>query len=143
MIKIMAGGKKNTGWVLEVCSEYEKRLRKPFEISWEFLEEDKLLRRLADWPFTGREFVICCDERGKNISSDEYSDMLSRAFMNGKDVVILIGGAFGFNDFIREKADFVWSFSKLVFPHQIARVLVTEQVYRASEIQKGSSYHHE
>ena len=143
MVKIIAGGKKNAGWVLEVCSEYEKRLRKPFEISWEFLEEEKLLRRLADWPFSGREFVICCDERGKNISSDEYSLLLSRAFLDGKDVVILIGGAFGFNDFIREKADFVWSFSKLVFPHQIARVLATEQVYRANEIQKGSSYHHE
>ena len=143
MIKIIAGGKKNAGWVLEVCSEYEKRLRKPYEISWEFVEEEKLLRRLADWPFTGRDFVICCDERGKNISSDEYSLLISRAFLDGKDVVILIGGAYGFNDFIREKADFVWSFSKLVFPHQIARVLVAEQIYRASEIQKGSSYHHE
>lgn len=143
MIKIIAGGKKNAGWVLEVCSEYEKRLRKPYEISWEFVEEEKLLRRLADWPFSGREFVICCDERGKNISSDEYSLLISRAFLDGKDVVILIGGAYGFNDFIREKADFVWSFSKLVFPHQIARVLVAEQIYRASEIQKGSSYHHE
>ena len=143
MIKIIAGGKKNLSWVSEACVEYEKRLRKPYEISWEFVEEEKLLRRLADWPFTGREFVICCDERGKNISSDEYSLLISRAFLDSKDVVILIGGAYGFNDFIREKADFVWSFSKLVFPHQIARVLVAEQIYRASEIQKGSSYHHE
>ena len=142
MIKIIAGGKKNAGWVLEVCEEYEKRLRKPYEIAWEFLEEEKLLKKLENWPFSGREFVICCDERGKNISSDEYSTILERAFLDGKEVVILIGGAFGFNEFVREKADFVWSFSKLVFPHQIARVLVTEQVYRAQEIVKGSGYHH-
>ena len=143
MIKIIAGGKKNLSWVSEACSEYEKRLRKPYEIDWEFVEEEKLMRRLENWPFSGREFVICCDERGKNISSDEYSLLISRAFLDSKDVVILIGGAYGFNDFVREKADFVWSFSKLVFPHQIARVLVAEQIYRASEIQKGSNYHHE
>ncbi len=143
MIRIMAGGKKNLNWVAEACGEYEKRLRKPYEISWEFIEEKKLARKLADWPFTGREFVIVCDERGKNISSSEYSEMLVEAFSAGRDAVILIGGAYGFNDPVREKADFVWSFSKLVFPHQIARVMVTEQIYRASQIAVGGPYHHE
>ena len=143
MIRIIAGGKKNVGWAAEACSEYEKRLRKPYEISWHFLEEEKLSRYLADWPFTGREFVICCDERGKNISSHEYSSLLSKAFMDGRDVVILIGGAYGFSDEVREKANFVWSFSKLVFPHMIARVMVAEQIYRASQIAAGGPYHHE
>jgi 23S rRNA (pseudouridine1915-N3)-methyltransferase len=142
MIRIIAGGKKHLNWVEEACSEYEKRLRKPYEISWEFVNEEKLLKRLENWPFSGREFVICCDERGKNISSDEYSLLLSRAFLDGKDVVILIGGAYGFDNTVRAQADFVWSFSKLVFPHQIARLIVTEQIYRASEIQKSSKYHH-
>ena len=56
--------------------------------------------------------------------------------------MILIGGAFGFSDEVREKADFVWSFSELVFPHMLARTIVAEQTYRAQEIQKGSHYHH-
>ena len=143
MIRIIAGGKKNTEWVQEAVSEYEKRLRKPFDLKYEFMEEDKLNKRLTDWPFSGREFVICCDERGKNISSDEYSSMLERAFLDSRDVVILIGGAYGFDDAVRTKSDFVWSFSKLVFPHMIARLIVVEQVYRAQEIARGGKYHHE
>ncbi|MBQ3464778.1 23S rRNA (pseudouridine(1915)-N(3))-methyltransferase RlmH [Candidatus Saccharibacteria bacterium] len=143
MIRIICGGKKNAGWVLEAISEYEKRLRKPFLVTWEFLEEEKFLKKLEEWPFSSSEFVICCDERGKNISSGEYSSMLSQAFLASRDVVILIGGAYGFSDFVRERADFVWGFSKLVFPHMIARLIVSEQTYRAQEIFNGGKYHHE
>ena len=143
MIKIIAGGKKNADWVLEATSEYEKRMKKPFAFEWSFMDEEKLDKYLADWPFSGREFVICCDERGKNISSPEFSEMLSKAFSNSRDVVILIGGAYGFSEKVREKSDFVWSFSKLVFPHRIARVMVAEQIYRASQIAIGGPYHHE
>ena len=143
MIRVIAGGKKSLAWCEEACEEYIKRLRKPFDLRFEFIEEEKLLKKLADWPFSGREFVICCDERGKNISSDEYSSMLERAFLDSRDVVILIGGAYGFDDAVRTKSDFVWSFSKLVFPHMIARLIVVEQVYRAQEIARGGKYHHE
>lgn len=143
MIRIIAGGKKNAAWVLETCAEYEKRLRKPYEISWEFVEEEKLNKRLEEWPFSGRDYVICCDERGENISSDEYSRLLEKAFVDGREVVILIGGAYGFPDYVREKADFVWSFSRLVFPHMLARVIAVEQIYRASQIAIGGKYHHE
>ena len=142
MIKIIAGGKKNAGWVAEACAEYEKRLRKPFDVTWQFMEEEKFLRYLNDWPFKG-SFVICCDERGKNISSPEFSDLVGKAFVDGKDVIILIGGAYGFDDLVREKADFVWSFSKLVFPHGLFRAMVVEQIYRASQIAEGRPYHHE
>lgn len=143
MIKIIAGGKKNAEWGALACSEYEKRLRKPYEISWQFMEEEKLSRFLAEWPFTGSDFVICCDERGENISSREYSQMLEKAFLNSRNVVILIGGAYGFSEEVRKKSDFIWSFSKLVFPHALARVIVAEQTYRAQEISHGGKYHHE
>ncbi len=143
MIQIIAGGKKNTEWVAEAVAEYEKRLRKPFEVAWRFMSEEKLGEFLDGWPFrAGEEFVICCDESRKNISSDEYSLCLEKAFLDGKDVVILIGGAYGFSDLVREKADLVWSFSKLVFPHQLCRVMVIEQIYRAQEIARGGKYHH-
>ena len=144
MIKIIAGGKKSVGWCVEACSEYEKRLRKPFDVTWEFMDEEKLARKLLDWPFQrGRDFVICCDERGDNISSREFSSKLEKAFVGGYDVIILIGGAYGFAPEVREKADFVWSFSKLVFPHMIARLIVMEQIYRAQDIFQGGKYHHE
>lgn len=142
MIKIIAGGKKHLPWALEAISEYEKRLTKPYNLEWEFIDEEKLLKKLENWPFSGRDFVIICDERGQNISSEAYSDLLEKAFYDAKNVIILVGGAFGFSDEIREKADFVWSFSKLVFPHMLARAIVAEQTYRAQEIKKGSHYHH-
>lgn len=142
MIRIIAGGKKHLSWAEEAISEYEKRLQKPYDLKWEFIEEEKLIKKLETWPFSGNDFVIICDERGKNISSEEYSALLQNAFINSKNVTILIGGAYGFPEEIRRKADFLWSFSKLVFPHQIARLLVTEQTYRAQEIAKGGHYHH-
>lgn len=143
MIRIIAGGKKNVSWCTVACAEYEKRIHKPYNISWQFMDEDKLSKFLKNWPFTGREFVICCDERGNNISSPEYSSLLQKAFADGREVVILIGGAYGFSPEVREKANFVWSFSKLVFPHMIARLMVVEQIYRASQIAIGGPYHHE
>ncbi len=143
MIRIICGGKKNTGWCSVACAEYEKRLRKPYEILWQFMEEEKMERFLEKWPFTRREYVICCDERGENISSDEFSKRLEQAFSGSRDVIVLIGGAYGFAPEVREKADFVWGFSKLVFPHMIARLIACEQIYRASQIATGGPYHHE
>ena len=143
MIRIIAGGKKNAAWVAEACSEYEKRLRKPFEIVWNFMPEEKLDKYLAEWPFTRQDYVICCDERGENISSPEFAGKLEKAFAAGRNIVLLIGGAYGFTDEVRNNADFVWSFSKLVYPHGIARLIVTEQIYRSSQILSGGPYHHE
>lgn len=143
MIKIIAGGKKHLDWVKEAIFEYEKRLRRPYDLTWNFVSEEKLERYLADWPFTNKEFVIVCDERGANLSSPEFSEKVSSAFASGKEVVILIGGAYGFSDIAREKADLVWSFSRLVFPHQLCRVMAAEQIYRASQIANGGPYHHE
>jgi 23S rRNA (pseudouridine1915-N3)-methyltransferase len=143
MIRIIAGGRKNAGWVAEACAEYEKRLHRPYDIEWIYRPEEKLAKYLEKWPFDGREYVICCDERGQNISSPEYANVLERAFGAGKDILILIGGAYGFSPEVRDRADFVWSFSRLVYPHGIARVVCVEQIYRASQILAGGPYHHE
>ena len=143
MIKIIAGGKKSAGWVLEAQQEYEKRLKKPFDIKWEIYEEEKLAKKLANWEFKSQELVILADERGANISSVELSEKLVKAFNASREVVVIIGGAFGVNEEVREKADFVWSFSRLVFPHMLMRVMMVEQIYRAQEIAHGGKYHHE
>ena len=143
MIKIIAGGKKSAGWVLEAQQEYEKRLKKPFDVRWEIYEEEKLAKKLANWEFKSQELVILADERGANISSVELSEKLVRAFNASREVVVIIGGAFGVSEEVREKADFIWSFSRLVFPHMLMRVMMVEQIYRAQEIAHGGKYHHE
>ncbi|MDO4967546.1 MAG: 23S rRNA (pseudouridine(1915)-N(3))-methyltransferase RlmH [Candidatus Saccharibacteria bacterium] len=143
MIKIIAGGKKSSGWVLDAVNEYEKRLKKPFNISWEILDEDKIEKRLEKWDFKPNQVIILADERGKNISSPELSDKLTKIFNSSSEAVIIIGGAFGVSEEVRNKADFIWSFSRLVFPHMLMRIMMVEQIYRAQEISVGGKYHHE
>ena len=143
MIRIIAGGKKHLDWVKEAVFEYEKRLKKPFNVTWELVEEEKLNLSLAKWPFSSQQYVILLDERGKNLSSPELSEILSQQFVNSKEVVIIIGGAFGVSEEVRQRSNLVWSFSRLVFPHQLVRVMLVEQIYRAQEISCGGKYHHE
>ena len=142
MIKIIAGGKKHVSWVEEACADYEKRLRQPFKIEWQIVDEDKLEQIVAEWDFGPDTVVIVADERGKNISSPELADKLNKIFTSSCEAVIIIGGAGGMSDEARERADFVWSFSNLVFPHMLARVMTVEQIYRAQEISNNSNYHH-
>ncbi|MDO4979198.1 MAG: 23S rRNA (pseudouridine(1915)-N(3))-methyltransferase RlmH [Candidatus Saccharibacteria bacterium] len=142
MIRILSGGKKHDPWVAEAVKEYEKRLKKPFDVTWEFFDDEKLAKYLDEWRFKPTEYVIITDERGKNISSPEFSKKLEDVFNSSRSVAIVIGGAYGVPKEARNKADFVWSFSNLVFPHQLMRAMLIEQIYRAGEISKGSNYHH-
>ena len=140
MIRIIAGGRKNVGWLIEACSEYEKRLRKPFDMEWQFVEEERLEEAVLRCD--NRDVVILLDERGQMWDSPALSKKLAEGLEAGKRVVLVIGGAYGFSENMRQKYP-LWSLSKMVFPHQICRLLVTEQIYRAQEIYAGRPYHHE
>ena len=150
-IRIVAVGKKHESWVTDGISRYEKRLRKPFDISWQLLphssregntarteESDRLLAKL-----NSGEFVVLLDERGKLLDSPALAAGLQRAIDAGRRITCLIGGAYGVDDRVRDCADLVWSLSPLVFPHQLVRLIVTEQLYRAQQILAGGAYHHE
>ena len=150
-MKIIAIGKKHEKWVLNGIELFEKRLKKPFNLSWDILPHSNFAEEKAREEETVRilakikpsDFVILLDERGKNISSPELSKILMNGFVNPQNFVIVIGGAFGVADELRQRANFVWSLSKLVFPHQIVRLILVEQIYRAQEISSGGKYHHE
>ena len=150
-MRIIAIGKKHEKWVLNGIELFEKRLKKPFNLSWDILPHSNFTEEKARKEETQRilakikpsDFVILLDERGKNISSPELAKMLSNGFVNSQNFVIVIGGAFGVSEELRQRANFVWSLSKLVFPHQIVRLILVEQIYRAQEISSGGKYHHE
>lgn len=142
MIRVYAGGKKSKNWILEGQNEYEKRLKKPFDTQFLYAEDQKIADLGRNWPFKASQYTILLDERGENISSPELSQRLEQAFLDGKEVVFIIGGPYGVAPEVREKADFVWSFSKLVFPHELMRIMLSEQIYRAQEISRGGKYHH-
>ena len=83
------------------------------------------------------------DERGKILSSPELSEKMADAFGSAKNIVFVVGGAFGhFSPEMQARADLILSFSKMVFPHQICRLILAEQIYRAQEIYLGHPYHH-
>lgn len=101
--------------------------------------ESELLLRSLD-PV---DFMVLLDERGKMLSSPELAGIIEQRAVNGaKKIHFVIGGAFGVNDAVRNRADLVWQLSRLVFPHQLVRLILVEQVYRACTIIRGEKYHH-
>ncbi|MBO1900365.1 23S rRNA (pseudouridine(1915)-N(3))-methyltransferase RlmH [Leucobacter weissii] len=149
-IRILAVGKKHESWVAEGIDRYERRLRKPFDAAWSLLphssregdaaraeESERILGRLDRGAF-----AVLLDERGRNVDSPGLARALREPLDAGRTVALVIGGAYGVDDRVRDRADFVWSLSKLVFPHQLVRLILAEQLYRAQEIHAGRPYHH-
>ena len=149
-VRILAVGKKHESWVLEGIGRYERRLKKPFDTEWILLphssyegdrareeESERLLSRIKS-----DDIVILLDERGKNLSSPELASLLLEPLESSRQVVIIIGGAYGVDSSIHNRATTIWSLSRLVFPHQLVRLLLVEQLYRAQEISRGGAYHH-
>ncbi|RYD93135.1 MAG: 23S rRNA (pseudouridine(1915)-N(3))-methyltransferase RlmH [Sphingobacteriales bacterium] len=102
------------------------------------LEEEMILKKLQP-----QHYLVLLDERGKMHSSVQWSREFQELMNRGtKTLVILIGGAFGVSAAVKQQAKQVWSLSALVFPHQLVRLIVAEQVYRAFSILNNSPYHH-
>lgn len=149
-IKIIAVGKKHELWVDDGIGRYETRLKRPFNVEWVLLphsareglqaredESERLLSRLSD-----DDFIVLLDERGKLFDSPGLSRMLLEPLERSRSVVILIGGAYGVDASVHQRANVIWSLSPLVFPHQLVRLILAEQLYRAQEIAAGHPYHH-
>ncbi len=149
-ITVLAIGRKHERWAVDGIERYTKRLRKPYDLSWKLLPHssregeaarDEESARILD-AIKAPEHVILLDERGKNISSPALASHLQSLFDAGRPVTAVIGGAYGVNAEMHARADFTWSLSQLVFPHQLVRLVLAEQVYRAQEISAGRPYHH-
>lgn len=86
-----------------------------------------------------RGWVVVLDERGKNITSVELAEKISSC---DRKIVMVIGGAFGFTDAVRQRADYLLALSKFTVTHEMARLILIEQLYRACTITAGKKYHH-
>jgi 23S rRNA (pseudouridine1915-N3)-methyltransferase len=150
-IRILAIGKKHEAWVDEGIIRYEKRLKQPFGVEWVLLphsaregdaarEEES--RRILDRIKKDDE-VILLDEKGALFDSPGLSKLLLEPLERSKQIVVIIGGAYGVDETVHARADTIWSLSPLVFPHQLVRLILAEQIYRSQEIAAGRSYHHE
>ena len=87
--------------------------------------------------------VILLDERGREFRSLDFARYLEEKLQRGRDVVFVIGGAYGFSEAVYARSDGKVSLSKMTFSHQMVRTLFAEQLYRAFTIIKGEPYHHE
>lgn len=139
-------GKKHDVELAGAIAEYEKRLRAHCDFSWQLVpgsgkdaEAEAILKQLKE-----DDAVILLDERGKLWDNARLSQALEYLQnQSTKRLVIIVGGAYGISDDIVRRSDYVLSLSALVFPHQIVRLLVVEQLYRSYSILSGSNYHHD
>jgi 23S rRNA (pseudouridine1915-N3)-methyltransferase len=151
MIRILAVGKKHEAWVAEGIARYEQRLRKPFEVEWGYIphsSRDGEAAKMEDSRailarISTEEYVILLDERGTELTSLQMSAKLAFCLEQRGRLTFIIGGAYGVDAALRNRADAIWSLSKLVFPHQLVRLILAEQLYRGQEIWAGRGYHHE
>jgi 23S rRNA (pseudouridine1915-N3)-methyltransferase len=89
------------------------------------------------------DFLVLLDERGQTFNSPGIAQLIQqRANESSKRLVFLIGGAFGVDEPVFKRANTVWSLSKLVFPHMLVRLILSEQIYRACSILRNEKYHH-
>lgn len=100
-------------------------------------EETNLLKLLKP-----SDIVLLFDENGKSYSSPEFAQYLQKKFLSGKNIYLVSGGPYGFSDGIYKRADGLISLSSMTFTHQMVRVIIAEQLYRAFTILKNEKYHH-
>ena len=153
---LLSIGKINTNWIKEGVREYESRIKKylkftsieipdlknsktlPLEKIKE--EEGKLILNNISMS----DLMIVLDEKGKEFTSKEFSFWIEKQLSTGKKkIIFVIGGPYGFSETIYKRADYKIALSKLTFTHEMAKLFLTEQIYRSMTILKGEPYHHE
>ncbi len=148
-------GKPHEAYIQQGVDDFTGRINKYFTAGWHIIPPPKNAAVLKDAELKKQEakavlqllqkddVLILLDERGKQFSSPELANLLQQqANESVKRIIFLIGGAFGVDEEIKQRANIMWSLSKLVFPHMLVRLILAEQVYRACTILRNEKYHH-
>lgn len=143
-LRLVSIGRDRSGLFEPAVQEYAGRLKKQHDVELVELKEQasrekegaEILKKCGP-----RDVLVCLDERGRNLSSPELAALLGKWRDEGRDAVFAIGGDEGHDETVRTRASVVWSLSRAVMPHRLARVVVIEQIYRAFTILRGEPYH--
>ncbi len=148
-------GGKHDSYVLEGIEQFTGRISRYYPCEWKIIAPPKQAAFMEEQSLRDAEskvlldtldpvdYLILLDERGKMLDSPGLAALIEERAVNGaRKIHFVIGGAYGVNDELRKRADLVWQLSKLVFPHQLVRLILAEQVYRACSIIRGEKYHH-
>ena len=153
---LLTVGKTDKDWVKQGIDIYASRMKHYFPFSIVEIPELKNVSSLSQDQIKTKEGelilknvkptddMILLDERGREFSSMEFAKALQdKISYTGKDIVFVIGGAYGFSDAVRQRSNSKISLSRMTFSHQMVRAIFVEQLYRAFTIMKGEPYHHE
>lgn len=150
MIKIICVGKVKEKYLRDAIEEYEKRLSKYTKlkiievsdidnpsIDIVLLKEKELIEKYIE----DKDYVITMEIEGNIISSEEFAKKIDSIFNTNSNITFIIGGSYGLHQDIKNRSNYKLSFSKMTFPHQLFRVNLLEQIYRAFKINNNESYH--
>lgn len=153
-ITLLVVGKTSTGYLVQGIEEYAKRVQRyvPFDIRvipdvkrnqgpdrQKELEGEAMLSTI-----TGADYVTLLDERGPQLTSREFAIDIDRKMSNlPSRWILVVGGPYGFSQAMYDRANSMLSLSKMTFPHEMVRLFVVEQLYRAMTILRGEPYHHD
>ena len=155
-IKLLAIGKTDDKNLSALIQTYQNRLQHYIKFEFEIIPDLKNAKNLSEAQQKEKEGelllnklqptdqVLLLDDKGKDFTSMEFSKFLQKKMNSGiKTLLLIIGGPYGFSEAVYKKAQGKVSFSKMTFSHQMIRVFVVEQIYRAFTILKNEPYHHE
>lgn len=154
-INFWSVGKAHETYVAQGIEIFTKRISHYYPVEWKLISSAKnasgfagidLKRTEADNVLNlldTKDALIVLDEKGKQFTSEQLAELIQlTANTSTKKLIFLIGGAFGVEERIIKRANYVWGLSNLVFPHQLVRLILAEQVYRACTIIRNEKYHH-
>jgi len=154
-IQLLSIGKDHEPYVKPGVEDFTRRISRYYPVEWSLIPTPKNAATLTQPDLKKKEaeiilgllakddFLIALDERGKQMTSEGLATFIqTRANDSTKKLVFLIGGVYGLDESILKRADYRWSLSQLTLPHQLVRLLLAEQLYRACTILRNEKYHH-
>lgn len=155
-IECWAIGKPHESYVADGVKDFTKRIGNYFPIEWQLfnlrkksatlspVRQKEEERNLILTSLKADDWLVSLDEKGKSMNSRRLASFIQdRGIDRVKRLIFLIGGAYGLDESVLEKSKFVWSLSELTFPHQLVRLILAEQIYRACSIARNEKYHHD
>jgi 23S rRNA (pseudouridine1915-N3)-methyltransferase len=154
-IQLWSVGKEHEPYIKPGVNDFTLRIARYYPVEWKLIAPPRNAAALSIPDLKKKEgeiilnaltkddWLVALDERGKQMTSEGLAQLMQgRANERAKNLVFLIGGIYGLDESVLKRSDHRWSLSLLTFPHQLARLIVAEQLYRACSILRNERYHH-
>ena len=150
MIKIICVGKIKEKYLVDAIEEYKKRISRYTKLEIIELKDHsiddinkvlELEKEQIERYIDSKDYVITMEIEGEQVSSEKFAEKIDNVLSINSNITFIIGGSYGLDNSIKNRANYHLSFSKMTFPHQLFRVLLLEQIYRAYKINNNESYH--